>query len=208
MSVPGYSGACIAAMLLAFTGFGCSDSKSDEGPTRPAQPVVSETIVPGVAGGSWEESLTLSGKITAIDLPKQRVQLALPGGEMVMYTAEQGVRNLDQLRVGDTVSATATQRLVIFVDQQSGTPSAVYAAAIARAPKGAMPGSIAAESYELVATVTAIDAASRKATLEFPEGVTRVVTVRPDVDLSRYSVGNRVVIRATNTLKVIAKSAS
>ena len=56
--------------------------------------------------------------------------------------------------------------------------------------------------------VAAIDAANRKATLQFGEGVTREVAIRPDVDLSRYSVGNSVIIRATTTLKIITKSAS
>jgi hypothetical protein len=55
------------------------------------------------------------------------------------------------------------------------------------------------ESYEIGAKVKAIDAAKRMATLQFADGQTRNVRVRDDVDLSRYTVGDNVVIRAYST---------
>ena len=65
------------------------------------------------------------------------------------------------------------------------------------APKGAMPGSIVAETIRMTATVTAIDAEARTATLKFEDGSTKTVAVRPDIDLTQHSVGEKVSFQIT-----------
>ena len=52
--------------------------------------------------------------------------------------------------------------------------------------------------------VQAIDTSSRTATLQFADGRTYKATVRPDVDLSQYRVGDNVVIQVSQRLAVIA----
>lgn len=188
---------------------GCNSNKDDGAGTLNAGGVQTISVEPGVAGGTIEETLTASAVVTSIDAPRRRVQLRGPNGEMAMFTAGPEIRNFDQVREGDTVTATLVQRLVVYVDMESGEkPSSAYAAALARAPKGSKPGAFAAETYEIVATVKAIDAAARTATLLFVDGKTEMFPVRPDVDLARYHVGNTVIIRATSALKLLAKSAS
>ena len=73
---------------------------------------------------------------------------------------------------------------------------------MALAPKGAKPGGIMAETTQVTAKVTAIDAEHHKATLQFEDGTTRTVAVRPDVDLSKRKVGEKVVIRTTEALAI------
>lgn len=46
----------------------------------------------------------------------------------------------------------------------------------------------------------AIDAANRRATLQFEDGSTHTFAVRPDVDLAKRKVGDKVVIRLTEAL--------
>jgi hypothetical protein len=70
------------------------------------------------------------------------------------------------------------------------------------APKGAKPGGVMAETVQVTATVKAIDLAARKATLQFPDGTTKVLPVRQDVNLSARRVGEKVVIRSTETLAI------
>ncbi len=60
-----------------------------------------------------------------------------------------------------------------------------------------------AESFELVAKVTKLDRETRRATLKFAGGETRVITVRDDVDLRRYKVGDSVVIQVAQQLTVL-----
>ena len=85
------------------------------------------------------------------------------------------------------------------------TPTDGGAQLVALAPKGAKPGGIMAETTQVTAKVTALDVAHRKATLQFEDGTTRTVAVRPDVDLSKRKVGDQVVIRLTEALAISVK---
>jgi len=76
------------------------------------------------------------------------------------------------------------------------------AQAVLLAPKEAKPGGLIVETAQVTAKVTAIDVEHRQATLQFEDGTTRTVSVRPDVDLSKRKVGDQVVIRKTETLAV------
>lgn len=45
-----------------------------------------------------------------------------------------------------------------------------------------------------------------KAILQFEDGSTRTVAVRPDVDLGKRKVGDRVVIRTTEALAITVRN--
>ncbi len=81
-------------------------------------------------------------------------------------------------------------------------PSDSAITVVALAPKGAKPGGIVADTMQITAKVTAIDLMCHKATLQFPDGSTRTVAVRNDVDLTQRKVGEHVVIRTTGTLAI------
>jgi hypothetical protein len=161
---------------------------------------------PGVAGGIIEDTSTISVKVVEVDRVTRKVTLADDAGKKASFVAGDEIRNLDQLQVGDKVTATLKDRLTIYVRPAGAgdEAGATYAAAVAKAPKGTKPGGIVAESYEVIASVSAIDATERTATLQFADGSTRPVQVRPDVDLARYKVGDTVIIRVTSALSVLA----
>ena len=194
-----FAAAGLSACLLSAS---CS---SDQTRPPPSQATSSETIVPGRAGGVYEDSFTSYATVRGIDRAKRKVTLETSDGTRSTFTAPPEVRNLDQVREGDRVKATFTERLTVLVNQDA-TPGADYAAASARAPKGAKPGAIVAESYEAVASVKSIDTAKRTATLEFADGKTIPVPVREDVDLTRYKAGDHVLIRVTDVLSVLTSS--
>ena len=131
--------------------------------------------------------------------------LKTESGREVSFTAPPEARNLDQLKVGDKVNATVNSQMIIAVGE-GGEAGARTAGAVMRAPEGAKPGAIVAQAFELVAKVTKIDTETRKATLEFADGSTRVVPVRKDVDLSKYKVGDSVTIRVMQQLALIAQA--
>lgn len=62
-----------------------------------------------------------------------------------------------------------------------------------------------ASTVQVTAKVTAINLKHRKATFQFPDGSTRTVAVRKDVDLSKRQVGEEVVIRTTETLAIFVQ---
>jgi hypothetical protein len=143
--------------------------------------------------------------VSDIQKSSRKITLIASDGTTGTFTAGPQIRNFDQLRVGDKVTATISERLVVFVRSDGTDPSITHAAALSAAPKGAKPGAIVAEMYEIVATVKSIDPAKRTATLQFGADQA-VVQVRQDVDLSRYKVGDSVVIRVTAMLSVLAES--
>ena len=211
--------AAAVSSAILFTAVSCSENNQPPAATAPAQPTQSDdqstvaqgtstvTIVPGVAGGIIDEVFTASATVSAVDPASRMITLLSPDGSTAAFPAPRSMQNFDQLRVGDKVNATLRERLEIYVNPNGGSPSASAVALAARAPKGAKPGAIVAQEYELTANVVAIDSTNRQATLRFVDGQTRVVNVRPDVDLTKYKVGDQVVIRVTEALQIIAEAA-
>jgi hypothetical protein len=199
---------------------GCSSNNKPEPATPAAQPApaakpmasggVSKTRVmdvePGVAGGVIEDTSTVAVKVVEVDRATRKVTLADDAGNKASFVAGPEIRNFDQLHVGDKLTATLKDRLTVYVRPAGAgdAAGATYAAAVAAAPKGAKPGGIVAESYEVIATVSDIDTAKRIATLKFADGSAHPVEVRPDVDMARYKVGDNVIIRVTSALAVLA----
>jgi ribosomal protein S1 len=161
---------------------------------------------PGEAGGVAQDSFTVSAKVTEVEKKTRELELTSEDGSKTTFVAGPEIRNFDQIREGDTVTATVTERLVVFVRRDGEDPSVTHASALATAPKGAKPGATLAQSYEVTAKVTAIDSANRTAELTFSNGQSRTIPVRKDVELSRYKVGDTVVIRITEALTVLVKS--
>jgi hypothetical protein len=61
---------------------------------------------------------------------------------------------------------------------------------------------LAVGTYQVSATVVAIDAQKRKATLRFEDGTSKKFPIRKDVDLSKRKVGEKVVIELTETFAI------
>ncbi len=191
--------------MLSLTSYP-SQTKAD--PSDPAtQPSMSITTTTqeGVAGGISEATFTASASVSAVDSDKRTVTLTTDDGRNVTFKAGPEIKNFDQIHVGDTVVVTITERIVIFVRSDGADPSVTHAAALATAPKGAKPGALVAQTFEIVATVKSIDSTDHSAVLQFADGQTKTVKVRPDVDLSQYKNGDSVVIRVTDALSLIVQ---
>jgi hypothetical protein len=183
----------------------CTSEKKPESSTSSGKGTSTVTMQPGEAGGVVEDTFTASAKVSAIDPASRQITLAGEDGSKATFKAGPEIRNFDQIKVGDSVIATITERLVVFVRSDGASPSVTHAAELAASPKGAKPGAMVAESYEVVATVSSIDATARTARLQFVDGQSRTVKVRSDVDLSKYKVGDSVVIRVTEVLFVLVE---
>ena len=157
---------------------------------------------PGEPGGVMVETYQETATVTGIDKATRKVTLVTPAGDKSTVKAGPAVTNFDQIRVGDQVKATVTVQLVVFVRKPGEPAGDGAAAAIALAPLGAKPGVLMADTVEITAKVKAIDVKGRKATLQFPDGTSKTFKVRPDVDLTKHSAGEDVVIRATEAFAI------
>ena len=214
----GWIAGTVGLGLLLSAGTSCSsDQKSDaakgkQSPSAKSAKAGGEVVgtrevavTPGEAGGVVEETVTETVTVRAIDTTARTIALQLPDGTTAHFTAGPELRNFDQLKVGDRIRATAVSRLSVFVDRE-GPAGPASAEVLARSPKGAKPGGLVAQTYEVVGTVKSIDTGTRRAVLEFSDGTTKTVPVRKDVDLSRYKPGDNVVIQVTQQLTVVTES--
>jgi Cu/Ag efflux protein CusF len=156
----------------------------------------------GVAGAAVVQTYELKATVTAVDKAARKVTLMDSSGIKTTVKAGPEVVNFDQIRIGDQLLITAAQELVVSVVGEGEATNDGGDQVVALAPKGAKPGAIMAETMQVTAKVTAIDVENRKATLQFDDGSTRTVAVRPDVDLSKRKIGDKVVIRTTGALAI------
>ena len=63
-------------------------------------------------------------------------------------------------------------------------------------------GAMIVDTFKLTAVVEAIDVANRKVTLSSPDGGKQTLTASPQVDLTKYKVGDRVTLEATQEIAV------
>jgi len=185
--------ALLPAALLTFTS--CSS-------TPKIEPTTTAVYQQGVPGGIIVETYKNTATVTAIDAANRKVTLVTPDGRMETFKAGSEVVNFDQIRIGDQVKATLTEQLAVYMAKDNPPASEGEAALVALAPKGAKPGSLMANTVQVIAKVTAIDLKHHKATLKLPDGTTKTVAVRNDVDLTQRQVGEEVVIRCTEAIAI------
>jgi ribosomal 50S subunit-recycling heat shock protein len=141
-----------------------------------------------------------SGKVTAVDTTKRTVTLEGPSGRVATVNAK-NARNLDQVKVGDTVKIRYAEELAVFVRKADAAPQATEAKAVELAPKGQKPGGVVAETIEITANVEAIDYQTRAIALKGPLGNIRIFKVSDAVErFNEIKVGDQVVIRVTEAI--------
>jgi hypothetical protein len=156
----------------------------------------------GVPGGTVVETHKVIANVTAIDTADRTVTLLTSDGKKTSVKCGPEIINFDQIHIGDQLKVTVTEELAVAMAGDGASPGASGAAVVALAPKGAKPGGVVAGTVQVTATVTAIDLKEHKATLQFPDGSTRTVAVRQDVDLTLRKVGEKVTIRCTEAMAV------
>jgi hypothetical protein len=86
------------------------------------------------------QTITARAKVQAIDLATREVTLVGPEGNVFSVHAGDAVRNLDKVKVGDTVVATYYASIVLVLSAPgTQVPDNQVNTALARAAKGQMP---------------------------------------------------------------------
>ena len=192
--------ALLPAAVLALTS--CSSTEPQAEP--PAAMGASRTAVfePGVPGGVLIEKFKETATVTAIDPATRKVTLVKTDGTQASFIAGPEVANFAQIQVGDQVKATVTEELMMFVPRPGESTGAGAASVVALVPLGEKPGGVMADTVEFTAKVTAVSLWHHTATLQLPDGSSKTVKVRPDVTLTKETVGTEVVIRTTEAVAI------
>lgn len=187
----------LASMAMIYSG--CAENEDSEmAPTAEATTAV--LFAEGIPGGVVIDTLTLDAEVTAIDHEARTATLLLPGGEKLPVSVGPEAVNFDQVQKGDRVKAAVSETLAVYVGDENAAAGDGTATVAMRAAKGEQPGGMAAETSRVTATVTAVDLEAHTATLQFPDGSTETVDVRPDVELTEQSIGTKVVFEITSVI--------
>lgn len=152
---------------------------------------------------SSSRSVVMTATVKAIDKVSREVTLEQQDGQTVTFTASEQARNLQQVEVGDTVTAEYQQHISVQVLSAEGAePTAAALAAIARSEKGAMPGVAAIETQVEVSMVEAINLEANTFKLKAADGSVAEYSAANPENLKRAAVGDAVIMTYTQALAI------
>jgi hypothetical protein len=186
--------AMLPAMILAFTA--CK--------TGPSAPNVTENsaVIDTKNGAMVVDTMTLTATVKAIDSRDRKLTLTTSNGYQKKVKVPSSAVNFDQIQVGDHVIVKATEEFAVFLSPMGVPTSAGAGAAVALAPRGALPGGFVAGTEEVTARITGIDMVSRSVTLKFVDGMSKTLRVARDVDLGKARVGDDVTVQVAESVAI------
>ena len=149
------------------------------------------------------ESITVTATVESIERSSRLLTLKRPDGAMETIKVPAEVKRFDELKVGDTITATYYENIVLRVmrpdekDIDSSSESLTPAG-------GKRPGATAAAQRRISATITAIDPAIPSITLSGPNNWKYTSRVEDKAALKQVKVGDRLEITWTGAVMISA----
>lgn len=146
------------------------------------------------------QSVEARATVTAIDPSTRTVTLETEGGDTVDVAAGPGVKNFDQIKVGDIVKATYTESIAFKVAAKGETPGGA-SQTTQRVPGGAEVGQQVTTSFR----VASVDPETNILWVTLPNGTTRKIYVEdPEAQkrLKTLSPGNVVAVTYTKSMAI------
>jgi hypothetical protein len=149
--------------------------------------------------------VTVTAKVEAIDLTKREVTLKGPLGNVVTFVVDERVKRLNEVKVGDEVTAdyyvSLAGELRPPTEEEKKNPLSVVAGT-ARAPKDASPAGGTLRAFKVVATVVGLDLPTESVTLQGPLGNYATVRAEKVENLKKLRLGDTVVVTYTEALAI------
>mgnify|MGYP001071330084 CR=1 FL=1 len=148
-------------------------------------------------GGVLVEAVSFKATVDAIDSKTRKITLKMEDGSKTEFIAGDEVRNFAQIKKGDLVEYNFTQAIAIDVQKATpGGPKMGESTQMERAKLGEKPAGTVETTGYLTAKVAEIDHATRKVTLQMPEGKSVTFTAGDQVKrLNEISKGDEVVVQ-------------
>jgi hypothetical protein len=160
-----------------------------------------------MGGIGSSQTITARAKVQAIDVAAREVTLVGPEGNVFTLHAGDAVRNLDKIKVGDTVVATYYASIMLVLSAPgTQVPDNQVDAARARAAKGQMPAGALATRVIVTGTVVGVDLANHTISLVNPSGgkvqTFGVTDPRQQAALKRVKVGDSLTAIGTEAFAI------
>ena len=189
------SGVVAVVFALSFAGaaIGAEKKTAKEG----EKPAIEESTL-----------VTVTATVEAIDQKTRMVTLKGPQGNTVTFKAGEQIKNLSQVKVGDSVLAKYYESVAVEVKKPGeAKPGVTTQEAVTRAKPGETPKGLAVSQVTVTTTITAIDKKKPSVTLKGADGKTTTVKVRNPKNLENVNVGDQVVITYTEALALSLEKA-
>lgn len=143
------------------------------------------------------ERKTVTATVESIETSSRQVQLKMPDGTYDVITVPEGVKRFDTLKIGDKITATYYENVVLQLRPPDAKNVNMGSAAIAKAPDGkaAVTGSV---QRTITATIAAIDEKAPSVTFTGPNGWKYSARVHDKSLLPKIKVGDKVDITWTS----------
>jgi Cu/Ag efflux protein CusF len=142
-----------------------------------------------------------TGTVEAIDPSTRTVTLKKPDGTVVTTVAGPDVKRLEEVKVGDKVTARFYENVVIRV-KRPGEPESDTATKGTTGSEQALPGGTKARQWTITATISAIDMDTPSITFTGPNGWKYSSKVQDKSALAGVNVGDKVDIVWTEAVLV------
>jgi ribosomal 50S subunit-recycling heat shock protein len=189
----------IAALCLAGAA-GCSTP--DVAASAAAAPTPAPAPAAAPRGETLVATVEVTAIVTAIDQKTRAVTLKKEDGTEVTFVASEDVKNLAQVKVGDTLHVVYAEALAYEVRKGGTTVAPATAIAGGAAELGQRPAGALARQTTATVAITAIDPKVPSVTFQGPAGNTRTIKVLHPEKLEGVSVGDTVELTFTEALAI------
>jgi len=156
--------------------------------------------VPGKAAAVSIAEITAT--VTAVDKASRTVTLKGPKGNEVDVVAGEQVKNFDQIKVGDQVTAQYQESLTLELKKTKGKLDATEKAGAVRAAPGERPAGAVGRQVTVLADVVKVDQPNSIISLKGPKGRVVDLKVRNQDHFKVVKVGDQVEAVYTEALAI------
>jgi hypothetical protein len=207
---------CICVVALTALLGGCtSETKTAEAPPAASKAAAElpSRAGPDMAPLTAEDSVLVSvtATVQAIDVAKRELTLKGPLGNVNSFTVDKQVKRLDELKVGDEVTAdyfiSLAGELRAPTEEERRNPISIIEG-VARGPKGSDPAAGGVRTIRVVAEVVGLDLPSQTVTLKGPKGDTATVRAKKLDNFKKLRLGDTIVVTYTEALAISVEKVS
>ena len=152
---------------------------------------------------------SFSAVVEAIDHQTRELTLLGSNDKSVTFIASEDARNLEQVEIGDVVTAEFHEQVTIAVhsNDESEEPGVEEIEVGERNEEGQMPGATAIGTMVITSVVEAIDIENNTFILRGPDGSVKEFVADDSENLRRSEVGDLVIMTVTQSVGFIVKPA-
>lgn len=192
--------AALAAAVLACALPACSSSDKDDDVEDLPPPAAVDSL-------SVRDSIEISvtAKVKAVDYATRDMTLRDADGHEVSFKVDPAVQRLQEVKVGDSVSARYRASLLAELRPPTAEEAANPLAMVAiegRTPQGSTPAAGAVQALRVVTTVAAVDAPNMLITLRGPMNDLMLVRGKKPENVKRLRVRDTIVIFFSETIVI------